>query len=470
MDTFFSILKKSLVATIFVIFAFVATYIPQPFNEVETVEAGGLGLGSTEPTQIANNVQLGAVNIATTASAAFDSVTSWATGSLWVKENILDGIGWAIAKRIVSSMVRSLINWINSGFQGSPSFVQDLKGFLLQAADEAIGEFIADLGGIGSFICSPFRLDVQISVALQYSTAREGQSAPTCTLSGIIDNIEGFISGTFSDGGWKDWFNITSQPQTYTPYGSMLSAQASARASIINAQGEEIKLLDFGDGFLSGEICEVVHGANSPREDCFITKPGKIIEEALSFNLDSGRQSLIAADEINEIIAALLGQLANMALTGVSGLLGLSSGSGYSYSGYAAGSYLDQVVTDQTVTLDLPAARTLMADALAVQVQYNATSTFYQTQLIAYEANTSHDATRRAAAGAAADDALEIINTTGGPGGTIAQISALLTEFDNPATTDTRRGDIITEYTQLTIYTESEMTASVSRWQTLIRP
>lgn len=224
MDTFFTFLKKSLVATVFLVFAFVATYIPQPFNQVDTVEAGGLTGQATEFTQIANNVQLGAVNVATTASAGFNSITSWATGSLWLKENLLDGIGWAIAKRIVSSMVQSLINWINSGFQGSPMFLSDLKGFLLQVADEAIGEYISELGEIGSFICSPFRLDVQISVALQYQQARSnggnGQPAPTCTLSGIIDNIEGFISGTFSEGGWNDWFDITATPQTYTPYGS----------------------------------------------------------------------------------------------------------------------------------------------------------------------------------------------------------------------------------------------------------
>lgn len=370
LDTFFSYLKKGLVAIVFLIFGFVATYIPQPYNEIKTVEAGGLGGGSTEPTQIANNVQLGAVNVATTASAAFDSITSWATGSLWFKENILDGIGWAIAKKIVSSMVQSLINWINSGFQGSPAFIQDLKGFLLNAADEAIGEYIEDLGGIGSFICSPFRLDVQVSVAMQYAQARNtGQSAPSCTLSGIIGNIENFLGGSFSEGGWDNWFKITSTPQTYTPYGAILNAQIGAHAKIINAKGEELTLLDWGDGFLSGKICEAAHGAGTSRENCFISKPGKIIEEALSFNLDTGRQSLITADEINELIAALLGQLANTALTGVAGLLGLSGGTGYTYSGFNGGSYLDQMVASSSELVAGAGASTTMADALEVQIE-----------------------------------------------------------------------------------------------------
>lgn len=484
MDTFFSYLKKGLVTVVFLIFGFAATYVPQPYNEIRTVEAGGLGGGATEPTQIANNVQLGAVNVATTASAAFDSVTSWATGSLWVKENILDGIGWAIAKRIVSSMVQSLINWINSGFQGSPAFVQDLKGFLLQAADEAIGEFIQDLGGIGSFICSPFRLDVQVSVAMQYAQARnnEGQTAPTCTLSGIIGNIENFLSGSFDEGGWDNWLKITSTPQTYTPYGSILSAQIGAHAKIINAQGEELTLLDWGDGFLSGEICEAVHGAGSSRENCFISKPGKIIEEALSFNLDTGRQSLVTADEINELIAALLGQLANTALTGVAGLLGLSGGTGYTYSGFNGGSYLDEMVASSSDLVTGAGASTTMADSLDIQSEYYSLASNSlplledlrdsipplpppPPALTCTEADGQCD--ERRAAERAVADAREIYSETQS---NIATIERLLLEYDEATrTNDTvTQSDIVAEFSRLDTYTESEMEASRREWEQLL--
>ena len=103
-----------MVLTVFIIFGFVATYIPQPYNQVETVEAGGMTGGSTEPTQILNQIQLGFVNIAATASAAYDKISAFASNNLAIKELQLDGIGWAIAKGIVSSMVQSIISWINS--------------------------------------------------------------------------------------------------------------------------------------------------------------------------------------------------------------------------------------------------------------------------------------------------------------------------------------------------------------------
>ena len=471
MDYFFTILKKSLVATVFVMFALVATYTPQIWNQPEEVHAGALGGGATEPTQIMNNVQLGAVNIATTATAAANQITSWATGSLWVKENILDGIGWAIAKQIVSSMVQSLINWINSGFSGSPAFLSDFKGFLLNAVDQVVGEYISDLGGIGSFVCSPFRLDVQVSVAMQYQQLRadqgQGQPAPACTLSGVIDNIQGFIGGAFDQGGWDDWFDITSQPSTYTPYGSILSAQAGARARIINTKGEELSILDWGDGFLSGEICNSVSSASGPRQNCFISKPGKIIEEALSFNLDSGRQSLITADEINEIIAALLGQLANMAIQGVNGLLGLSAGTGYTYSGFSGGSYVDQMTQNQIDLTSTSSVAQVMQNALNVQIAYNALATSYRPSLLSYAADVTKDSTRRDQASSSAAAALQIINTTNT---TIPILNIYISDLNNPSTSQSRINQILSAYAQMSFYTQNDMNASQTAWDTVLRP
>ena len=324
-DTFFHILKKMVVLTVFVIFGFAATYIPQPhINNVETANAAGAAFDPIDfPFDINNAVQ---TTINTVKS-------SW----IWLKENVLDGIAWTIAKQIISNMVSSIVDWINSGFQGSPAFVQDLGGFLLQAADEAVGTYISELGDLGSFVCSPFRLDVQIAVALQYDLDREND-LPVCTLTGIIDNFEGFIDGTSRESTWDDWLKITSNPQN-TPYGSILAAKSQTRARILNAEGEALTYTGWGSGFLSGELCQTATGANGAEEECFITKPGRVISDSLNKALGAGQDELVAADEFNEIVVALIGQLANQAITGASGLLGLSGGTGYTYTGYSRGSF-----------------------------------------------------------------------------------------------------------------------------------
>ncbi len=302
---------------------------------------GSLSGLATEFTQHLNNALLGSISGSSAANAT-------ANVANLARENVLDGLAWSIAKQIVSSMIRSLINWVNSGFQGSPAFVQDLKQHMLGILDQAAGQFIQSLGGIGEFICSPFRLDVQAALSINYARARSGMpSGPTegmCTLSGIQSNIENFLSGTVES--MDQWVQVTSNPQN-TPLGAYLEAEASMNVALRNAAGQEMQLLDFNQGFLSRRICEGVNGQPSQEgQNCRITTPGQVIADQLNHALGAGQDALIQADEINELIGALLSQLANMALQGVNGLLGLGGNSSYTDSSIAggAGSYLDALV------------------------------------------------------------------------------------------------------------------------------
>jgi hypothetical protein len=314
-----------------------------PYHHAEALFGfGGLGRAS-ERVQLMNNAELAASTIQNTATAVN-------TASLLAKENILDGIGWAIAKQMVSSMTQSLINWINSGFQGSPAFITDLNGFLLDALDTAAGEYIKSLGGIGEFICSPFRLDVQAALSINYQQARSGMpsgaTAPMCKLSDITQNIEGFLNG-IGDNGWEDWLEVTSNPQN-TPYGSYLEAEAKLNIRLKNEAGQEIEIANWGHGFLSKRVCEAVEGKPSGKgANCKITTPGQVISEALTFQLSTGPRSLIEADEINEIIGALINQLTLQAMQGINGLLGLGGNDAYTATNDVGQSYIDAAAAQQ---------------------------------------------------------------------------------------------------------------------------
>ncbi len=301
----------------------------------------GLGNFSTEGTQLLQLIEDGVSSVQNTITAGASSIIAGNSVSIFGKEFVLDGILYAIGRTILKSMVASIVQWINSGFEGSPAFVTDLKGFLLQVADEAAGEFI--YGTDLDILCSPFQLDIRIALALQYETTKDFGKA-RCTLSGVIDNVDNFLNGDFGDGGWQGWFELTANPQN-TPAGAYLAAEAELGARIVNAEGRELKLLDFGDGFFSTTICEAVHGEDTSQENCFISTPGKVIEEALTFNLSIGQRSLINADEINEIISALFAQLAQKAITGAKGLLGLSQG-GFNSSGE---SYLNAMTAEAEI-------------------------------------------------------------------------------------------------------------------------
>jgi hypothetical protein len=336
-------------------------------------EAGGADGRATLGMQITQQAELAVSAIQNTLTAASTGITAGNTTSLVLKENVLDGIGWAIAKQMVSSMTRSLINWINSGFEGSPAFITDLNAFLLDALDTAAGEYIRSLGGIGEFICSPFQLDIQAALSVSYAQARSGQpsgpTAPACRLTDIANNIEGFFAG-INEGGWSEWLSVTSNPQN-TPYGAFLEAQTRMKIKLKNEAGQEMEVASWGDGFLSKKICETIEGS-SGGEQCTITTPGQVISEALTFQLSTGPRSLIEADEINELIGALLNQLVLQAMQGINGLLGLSAGggsdSGGGINGSSTASYLDQMVEESFI--DTTTIKTQMDASLVTERGY----------------------------------------------------------------------------------------------------
>ncbi|MES2966379.1 MAG: hypothetical protein V4668_01170 [Patescibacteria group bacterium] len=374
-----------------------------PTHKAEAGPAGGATLGM----QITQQAELAS-------SALSNAATAVGINSLVLKETVLDGIGWAIAKQMVSSMTRSLINWINSGFEGSPAFITDLNAFLLDALDTAAGEYIRSLGGIGEFICSPFRLDVQAALSVSYAQARSGMpsgpTAPACRLTDIANNIEGFFAG-ITNGGWGEWMEVTSSPQN-TPYGAYLEAEARLNIKLKNEAGQEMEVASWGDGFLSKKICETIEGTGGS-ESCTISTPGQVISEALTFQLSTGPRSLIEADEINELIGALLNQLVNAAMQGINGLLGLSGGTGYtdySLNGSSTRPYLDDMVDQGS----------LNATATLAQMQTSLTT---EQSYLTLTSSTLSEASRRLSLVAASQSAISNLFAVGNPGTNLANIT-----------------------------------------------
>lgn len=333
MNTFHIILQRLVVSLFALCFMFVAVYVPQPWNQIKKAEA----VVAQDSTSWLIKAELAASYIIQKAIDYSSSLTASAATALAHKDLILDGILWTVAKRIVAQMTVSIVNWINSGFKGSPNFVTDLKGFMLGVADIAFGDVMLELGGPFSFLCTPFKLDIRLALAISYQQARNGY--PACTLTGVLANLKNFASGDFISGGWDAWFSVTSNPAQYTPYGSILTAQGMANVRISQTQDTQNKYLSYGNGFLSTTDCKKVAGV----EQCTVVTPGKVVQDALTFQLSTGPRSLIAADEINEILGALFAQLAQQAITGAKGLLGMSANTGYTNPGYSNGSYLGAV-------------------------------------------------------------------------------------------------------------------------------
>jgi hypothetical protein len=303
-----------------------------------------------------------------TMTAASSMVQQGLMYSLQIKEFSLDAIAWGLINIVVKEMIRSTTQWVNSGFQGSPAFVTNLEGFLTDIADKVAGNFIYGAGL--NFICSPFKLNLQLALDFQYRTTRTGGYQAQCRLSTSVANIERFLDGDFTAGGWDAWFN-TALVEDNNPYTAMYKAQTGLYSSISNAQGKEVKMLDFGRGFMSKRVCkentkpgESAMAQAAAGSDCSVVTPGAVIESQLNSSLNLPAQRLAVADEINELVGALLSQLTKQALGSAFGMLGLTS----SYEGQQ--SYFDRVVDERDTKGFTSTNNTPVQSAISTEIKY----------------------------------------------------------------------------------------------------
>jgi hypothetical protein len=212
-----------------------------------------------------------------------------------------DKIAYTIAKQILHQMTVSVVNWINSGFKGSPAFLTNPEGFFLDVGDQLTGQFISNSGPLAR-LCSPINLDLRLQLALNQSEFVDQRYS--CTLSTVIGNVkrarvqtgidissrqggatigdmisgdiltnpnqlslgaggtsldaEGrFLSGNFDEAGWQGFLALALEPQN-NYYGAYMLAQNDLQTQIAQKQAAINADLNRGNGFLSWQKCDDV--------------------------------------------------------------------------------------------------------------------------------------------------------------------------------------------------------------------
>ncbi|MDP3962457.1 MAG: hypothetical protein Q8Q03_01145 [bacterium] len=310
-------------------------------------------LGTLEVNSTATLFQQIAQTLSTATSA-------FATYSLEFKAFVLDTLATTLAKQLIRQITASTVNWINSGFEGSPSFITNPGSFFIDVADQITGEFLAETGGPLTELCSPFSIDIRVALAFKYHPKIQKRYA--CTLGTIITNsknavkgasINGFTAGDFSQGGWPAFVALTTEPQNNI-YGAYLRAESELSLRVANAQISKKDEISNGKGFLSwrnpkckaevkqhnatvsakyeassedayyesletgtgegyysGEV-----GSLKSINDCPIETPGSLIGGSIQNHLNGPLREIELVDSINEVVSALAAQLINTVLTG----------------------------------------------------------------------------------------------------------------------------------------------------------
>ncbi len=334
-------------------------YAPLPVQAQSTatcasVVAGALGgaLGVAAATKIV------AVPVSAPGQEAITAVGSGSAYGNFFKDCILTPIAIRLGKAMLQNITSSIITWINSGFQGNPSFVQNLNGLVSDSVDQAIGQFIQyDLGA--GFLCNSFSLQVKIALAQSYLPYNQRTS---CTLTQITNNVNGFIQNDNS-GGWNNWLQVTTVPQNNV-YGATIEAQNELTQQIASKLGIQNQTLDWGKGFRSWDVCTnttdgegnvipAPAGMSPTDPKCFSTTtktPGTVVEGQLETTLGSGVRQLEVANDIDAIVGALTNQLMSQVITGAEGLLGAGKSSTGSFTPQTYLSSVNGQTTDPALT------------------------------------------------------------------------------------------------------------------------
>jgi hypothetical protein len=93
-----------------------------------------------------------------------------------VRNVAIDPLAYTVAKIALNSLSKSVVNWVNSGFNGSPAFVQDLNQTLLSVGDAEATRFIDQFTNSGSLQDIPWKDEIAQTVLSGYlrSTSKDG--------------------------------------------------------------------------------------------------------------------------------------------------------------------------------------------------------------------------------------------------------------------------------------------------------
>ncbi|MBI1998894.1 MAG: hypothetical protein HYS73_00985 [Parcubacteria group bacterium] len=254
-----------------------------------------------------------------------NSITAEAASAVAVKDTFLDAIAWGITKLAINRLTLSMVEWIRTGYKGGPSFLSNPEFFYRDLANEATGVFINELG-LNEVLCEPWEFGVKFALSFQKPYALKAE----CTLLESLTNFEQ-MSENFLAGGWKSFMNISLNQQN-NPYGAFMQAQSELAFRAGQERERQKDDLTFGRGFFSiTSEGECLQYDPTSLESCVRRAPNRVVtpgsyvaDIAGGVGLSPLRQAELA-DEINESLGIIAGEMILQALSQNKGLLNAST-------------------------------------------------------------------------------------------------------------------------------------------------
>ena len=285
---------------------------------------------------------------------------------LTYKECLLDGIVNSMRETLISFIIKSIVRWTNQGFEGNPSYVTNIPLHLLERISDPVAERYIT-GSATQNISDAYRRDVRVALARGYS---ENTRNPDAVLGCDVDSnqIQALEDNDFyGAGGWRTIQSALFNPGCNRTF-VLFDAQNRLDQELIGEREREMTQLQWGNGFRTVERDRTIDlGADTSTTIRRVVTPGFMIAEHLRQTIGTGLRQSENADEIDEIISALMANIGTEMLTDIEGLSGLSSSFG------AQGSYIDRLANDSAARTRgnmTGAAAGIMNNVLRIEQEY----------------------------------------------------------------------------------------------------
>ncbi len=263
--------------------------------------------------------------------------TSAETGQLIMGVPIgasFNSIAWCLINGTIEAIADATIAWANSGFNGSPAFLENPESFFQELADIEAQNFISSLAynTAGYNVCEPFRIELSIGLAEAYS-AKNGTNRFNKVASCSMDQMQAALMSSSVgygvsvgggpgknpknlDGYWTAWNNVRRDENNV--WGSWIMANDFLYGQI-EKKGNTAKFeIGLNNGWLNFSKCENQDAAKKgDRSSCKTYTPGSLIQSTLEQNLKIPKDRLVAAQKFDQVIEAVVNNLIKVALNKV---------------------------------------------------------------------------------------------------------------------------------------------------------
>ena len=242
-----------------------------------------------------------------------------------------DSMGYCIVNTMIIYIADSTIQWINTGFEGNPAFLNNPNQFFEDLANQEKVAFLQGLAyGVNSSVCGVFKNSVVSAILSRYGKNQQnmygqqgyqnggynsgyGQNGAisACPFDQTPGKLNAFMTGGFNQGGgWDTWFQVSQNPMS-NPYDTYFLANDRMNQQVEAVQLSQNRELTWNNGYLSFRKCE---NGEKDKSKCSITTPGTVIQNQLNSTLNLGKNRLVLAEKFDQVVTAVVDQLITTAL------------------------------------------------------------------------------------------------------------------------------------------------------------